>query len=140
MRKELSAGQKKKKEKGICITNRCMKPSAKNKSYCHCCISKRYRANNPEMYAYSNLKQNAKKRGKEFDLSFEDFTIFLKKNPNYMRKKGTSIKALQIDRIAVNKGYTLDNIQAITLAENVWKQHNIDYQMDDPMKENYCPF
>lgn len=72
------------------------------------------------------LKNNAKRRGKDFSLTLDDFMHFLKQNPNYMVKKGIRVKSLQIDRIDNLKGYSLDNIRAITLRENVYKRHNHD--------------
>ena len=83
------------------------------------------------------LRNNAKRRGKFFDLTYEQFLEFLKKDaPNYMRKRGRTVKKLQIDRIDPDKGYTATNIQCITTLENIRKMHSdrIQKDLDD------CPF
>lgn len=128
---QLTKHQLKKKAKGTCVSRRCTKPAARG-NFCHSCAMKRYAHKNPEKYKWMVLRNNALRRGKEFTLTFEEFKEFLDENPDYMKKCGTSVKALQIDRIDVEKGYSKDNIQCITLQENVWKQHNVDY--------SDCPF
>lgn len=65
---------------------------------------------------------NAKRRGKEFTLTIEYFTKLVKEN-DYMRKRGTTAKSLQIDRMDETKGYTDDNVRCITLRQNVIKYH-----------------
>lgn len=67
--------------------------------------------------AYNNLKCNAKRRGKEFDLSFEDFEK-LAIECDYLKGKGRKTSSYSIDRIDNTKGYTIDNIQVTTLGEN----------------------
>lgn len=67
--------------------------------------------------AYNNLKCNAKRRDKDFDLSFEDFEKFAIEY-DYLRGKGKKTSSYSIDRIDNSKGYTIDNIQVTTLGEN----------------------
>lgn len=136
---KLTPHQKKKKKKGLCVATRCMRQHAENKSFCHTCSKKKCRESNPVKYAFFNLRTNAKRRGKEFSLTFEDFEIFLKRNPDYMKKKGKSCRKLSIDRIDVNKGYVLSNIRAITVSENSRKRH-IEYNHTNPEADNYVPF
>lgn len=118
---KLTKHQLKKKKKGLCVYPRCMCQRADRKLMCHKHSMKVWRENNPEKAAYANLKANANFRGKEFDLSFEDFLSFLKQNPNYLKNKGRTVRKLHIDRIDSTKGYTLDNIRAITSRENCRK-------------------
>lgn len=112
----------------MCITKYCRKPGYRG-NYCHSCHKRRYKERHPERYAYSNLKQNAKRRGKEFDLTFEDFLAFVIKT-NYMVSKGRYKESYHIDRIDETKGYTVDNIQVITNTENIRKflQYNYNEQ------------
>lgn len=69
------------------------------------------------MAAYYTLKSNAKRRGKEFDLTPEQFEQFCRKTL-YIGYKGRTGTALSIDRIDSSKGYTMDNIVVLTNREN----------------------
>lgn len=111
-----------KHSKRICATSRCIKPIYAPNWYCHSCIKERQIAKDPILYAYRVLMNNAKRRGKEFTLTIEYFTKLVKEN-DYMRKRGTTAKSLQIDRMDETKGYTDDNVRCITLRQNVIKYH-----------------
>lgn len=125
--------QKQKIRKGICATPFCVKNRAKQKSFCWSCVRERYRQAHPIEYAFQVLRNNAKRRGKDFTLTLEQFTVFVKQN-DYMNKKGTKCKSLQIDRIDESRGYHFDNIQAITLRENIYKYRK------SKMDLNQAPF
>jgi hypothetical protein len=84
--------------------------------------TRRWRESNPIRAAFLNLKNNAKRRGKEFLLSFEEFCEFASKNKIVYGKKRNK-DTWSIDRIDSSKGYSIDNIQLLTLAENSKKQH-----------------
>ena len=86
--------------------------------------NRRYRAKNPVKYAYDTLKHNAKRRGKYFDLSFEDFQKFCYEF-DYIQGKGKTKKSYSIDRIDNDKGYTIDNIRILTLEENSRKHTEV---------------
>ena len=73
-----------------------------------------------------NLKHNAIRRGKVFDLNFEEFKAFAVKS-GYMKKKGRFSQSFHIDRIDENKGYTIDNLQVLTNAQNVKKYLQYSY-------------
>lgn len=96
----------------------------KHKSECKCssCRSRAYRKKFPIKYAFTTLKSNAKRRGIEFSLTIEYFTLFCTKT-NYIRGKGKTSESYSIDRIDINKGYVEDNIQILTLRENTQKMH-----------------
>jgi hypothetical protein len=102
-----------------CFTKKCRKP-AKSGKYCYSCRQKRYKEKNPEYYAFYVLKNNAKRRGVVFGLTFEDFKKFAIKT-NYMKKKGTGSESLHIDRIDEKKGYFKGNIQVLSNSDNVKK-------------------
>lgn len=85
-------------------------------NYC----SKCQRLKNPEKYAYQTLKDNAKRRKKEFTLTFEEFKEFCV-HTSYIARKGRSKNCIHIDRIKENCGYRKDNIQPLTNTENVRK-------------------
>ena len=77
-------------------------------------------------YTFNLLKSNAKRRGKFFDLTLEQFKTFCI-NTGYMEGKGKKATSLSIDRKEVSKGYTIDNLQILTLRANSSKRHEEDY-------------
>lgn len=109
----------------MCITKFCRKPKYKG-NYCHSCKKRRYKEKHPEKYAYIVLKNNARRRGKYFDLTFEQFLEFSVKS-GYMAGKGIYKESLHIDRIDESKGYTIDNIQVLSNIENVKKYLTYNY-------------
>lgn len=126
----LTESQKKKKFKGLCIIPYCKKKHGYGRNICYSCMMKIYIKNHPLEYVYITKKSNAKKKKKYFALTFEEFKIFVG-DTDYMRKRGTSAKSLQMDRkeeciescppFCKKHGYYFDNIQAITLRENRYK-------------------
>ena len=132
-----------------CITPGCSKSAAPKHSYCYACAKAANRARYPLKAAYLNLKDNAKRRGKEFDLTFEQFQIFAAKT-DYMRKKGIHSESYHIDRIDETKGYTINNIQVITNCENLRKFRkfkerinnipNFEVCVSKPVEQVDCPY
>jgi hypothetical protein len=106
-----------KQSKHKCLTLHCRNKHAKGQNYCHTCTRKKWRAKNPEKYAYYTLKYNAKRRGKIFTLTFEEFKTFAA-SCNYMTGKGKTAQSLSIDCIIPEAGYTPENIQPLSLALN----------------------
>lgn len=74
------------------------------------------------------LRDNAKRRGKIFELTFEQFETFAIKT-QYYKKKGIYSDNYHIDRIDESKGYTIDNIQVLTNSANIKKF--LSYKYDD---------
>lgn len=134
----LSEVQQKKYHKGVCLTPYCMKSAAPTKTFCHSCRKKKQIESNPLLYSYRVLRNNAKRRKKDFSLTFEEFKIFAEQN-DYMNKRGTRAKSFQVDRIDEEKGYHAWNIQCITLRENIhkYRRHKkamgIDFIDPDPV-------
>ena len=95
------------------------KPSEGRRICYHCRYIQR-KENNLERLCYTRLRNHAKERNKAFDITFEQFKEFCIKS-NYLNCKGIRKNSLHIDRIDESKGYSLDNIQAITNTENVKK-------------------
>lgn len=119
---ELTQNQKAKLKKGLCINAYCKNRKGKRRNICEACSSRKYRKNHPLKSAYQNLKNNAKRRGKEFSLTLEQFAQFAV-NTFYMDKRGKHHNGLHIDRIDETRGYHADNIQPLTNTENVKKYH-----------------
>lgn len=102
-----------------CVTKYCR---GKTKyRLCQNCRNKKYRENNPVLYCYHALKNNAKRRGKFFGLTFEEFKEFCVET-KYMDKKGKTRNKYTIDRICNDLGYIRANIQIMKQHENSSKQ------------------
>lgn len=119
------------KKKGICPAYRCSNKIADKKKFCHRHHAQYQKETNPIGYAYSSLKQNAKRRNKEFKLTIKEFRQFCGET-NYINLKGKKASCASIDRINPNKGYEIGNIQILSLSDNSKKMHQDNN--DD------CPF
>ncbi len=136
--RKLTDAEKRKNEKGLCITRYCSREHAKQRRYCYRCKHRRHAKSKPISYAFQNLKSNAKRRGKEFSLTLKEFTEFVE-NSGYMDRKGKTKMAFSVDRIDEGKGYSADNIQVLTISENrkkahreamARKYHDLDYDQE----------
>lgn len=136
----LTPHQENKKKKGLCIATRCSTCRAKNRNFCHRHVKINWAKDNPEKHVFDQRKANALKKGKSWELTFQQFLKFLKKNPDYMTKRGRKVKCLSIDRHENHLGYTEENIRSVSVGYNSWKRNHIDYQTTDPTAENYCGF
>ena len=87
---------------------------------CPSCHSRKMRRLHPMRYAFENLRSNSKRRGIPFNLTFEQFAYFCFLIP-YIQNKGITKDSLTIDRRDSTKGYTLDNLQAMTNSDNARK-------------------
>jgi hypothetical protein len=132
----------------MCIIPTCnKKPSRGN--YCHACAKRRYRDANPLRSAYTQLRHNAKRRGKVFTLTFEQFKEFAIKT-EYAFRKGRTGSSYHIDRIDEHGPYSIENIQVLTNSENVRKFRSFQYRDEDgphfktitvkPVLAGDCPF
>lgn len=127
---------KQKKEK--CI--HCKRREQENGRSCHRCVKKRYITRNPVNYAkyiFNALKQNAKRRKKDFQLSFDQFQTFCD-NTSYLVLKGREPEKYCIDRKNHHIGYTIDNIQLKTGLFNSrkawWERSQMEEHMPDEFK------
>lgn len=87
---------------------------------CRRCSNRKYRERHPVKAAYYNLKSNAKRRGKDFDISLQDFERWCVET-DYIYGKGRTQHSFTIDRIDNSAGYTIDNIRKISNSENAKK-------------------
>ena len=83
---------------------------------------RRWAEKHPLKRVYHNLRSHAKSRKKTFSLTFEEFKKFVEKT-DHMAKKGRRSLSLQIDRKDETRGYHADNIQCLTLKENMRKRY-----------------
>lgn len=110
-----------------CVTNGCKNRCKQYGTVCSSCASRVYRQNHPVRYAYNTLKTNAKRRGKEFTITFEYFQQFCYET-NYIAGKGRSKISYSVDRIDESKGYVPGNLQVLSLSENIKKYLKYDFQ------------
>jgi|SRR6478736_10491681 len=121
----MTDSQRQKYEKGLCIEPFC-KSKQGNGSRCHKHIRQRFQEKNPIKHVFMYMRQNARRRGKKWELTFRQFCRFVKRE-NYMELKGKTPKSMTIDRKKNHLGYTKDNIQAVTLSFNSRKGDRMMY-------------
>lgn len=109
-----------KKKRGLCVSHGCTSPPTERDRFCAKHSKKWQRLHNPLAYCFANLKQNAKRRGKDFGLTIDQFKKFCE-DTNYLKLKGKGKKSASIDRIDPNRGYFIDNIQILSLSDNASK-------------------
>jgi len=112
----------KNKNPKLCQAYRCKNKKMDRHRFCSKHAKRYQKEVNPENYYFNILRSNANRRGKQFSLTLEEFKVFCKRT-GYLEKKGKSAGSASIDRIDPSKGYQLDNIQMITLADNTRKMH-----------------
>lgn len=106
-----------KRAKGICVAHGCSNPPGTRDRFCWKHRKRYKKEHNPISYTYQILKGNARRRGKVFNLTIDQFRIFCEKT-NYLALKGRSSSSASIDRIDPSKGYEADNIQILSLSDN----------------------
>lgn len=101
-----------------CATKFCKNSVSKGTgAYCNTCKSRRWRATNVMRYCYNNLKSNAKRRHKPFDIDFEYFAEFCVKN-DYLAGRGRKKDCYTVDCKINELGYVKGNLQRLTKSEN----------------------
>lgn len=92
---------------------------------CNTCASKAFRLKHEATAAYLSLKNNAKRRGKEFTLTLEEWKKFCSET-NYLQLRGTLPEQSCVDRKDATKGYSYDNLQILTNSQNGIKGNTVD--------------
>jgi hypothetical protein len=108
-------------KKRKCATKFCRKGAAPSRSFCHSCIIKARKEKDPIFYHYGVFRRNARRRGKEFSLSFEEYKEFVTKHKVFV--EGVKNSNMTIDRIDQDLGYFIGNIQVLTVSENSRKRY-----------------
>lgn len=101
---------------------------------CHRCAKALYKSRHPDKYFYQKLRGNAQRRGKKFNLTFNEFLEFCNKT-GYLEKKGKNPDSYCIDRIDNSKGYSYDNIRVVSLSINTLKRNYVDHNPYSKMTE-----
>lgn len=100
-----------------CSTEKCRNQRAHSRTVCYKCKKKRYIDKDPIRYCYQTLKDNAKRRGKYFDLPLNWFRKWATK---YLmtHARGRTRDSFSVDRDKNHLGYTKTNIRPSTVGEN----------------------
>lgn len=124
-----------------CKTKGCKNKAMKDRTICCTCKSKRYKEKYVLNYIFQTLKDNAKRRGKDFTLTLDEFKEFCEKT-GYDKKRGKTAWSLSIDRRDPCLGYSKDNIRAITLSDNSKLANGTIVDVPDYLKlvEEECPY
>jgi hypothetical protein len=102
-----------------CKTKYCTNAlSKKGKSpYCGKCRSRRYREKHPLYSTYLIKKYNAKRDGISFTVTYDEWYGYCMKT-GYIELKGQEPTSQVIDRKLPELGYTISNMQPLTVVEN----------------------
>lgn len=121
----------KQKNKNKCITDKCKRSREGNNATCRSCRYKKEKDNDLVAWSYRTLKANAKRRGKDFTLTLDQFREFCFET-ELMTNRGRKSLSFTVDRIENNKGYHIDNIQVLTLKDNLRKEKILQYDYKHP--------
>lgn len=100
------------------------------------------RLRDPAKILFHEMRGNAKRRGKDWSLTLEQFREIVAQQ-DYLDGRGCTRHCLHLDRIDNTKGYHFDNIQVITCAENVAKgnaERRRSFTDAPPLPDDNCPF
>lgn len=128
----LPPAEKRKAKNGFCIEKFCRKRRPKKgKRFvglrCSCCARRKWAEENPVKYVLANLRGNARRRGKEFSLTLEEFKKFTEKEKYFEKPRGREKLSISVDREKNEFGYHAWNIKAITIQANSVKRAYVDY-------------
>jgi len=100
-------------KKDKCKTWGCKNKTKNNRKLCPKCRMREWRAKYPDRAAYHRKKTNAKRRGIQFDLTFDDFMLVY-------------VQGYVLDRDNSMRGYELGNVLPMALHANAIKGATID--------------
>lgn len=116
------------KDPRLCKAYRCKNLRNKHDRFCSKHRHRYQKENDPVAYTYNARKARAKERGHNFTITLDEFRKWCSET-GYMDAKGKKAGSASIDRIDPSLGYTYDNMQILSLADNSAKQH-----------KDACPF
>lgn len=107
-----------------CQSPCCRNNTEGNTKYCATCRNRQYRERDKVRYFLNNLRKSAKKRHIFFDLELEEFKTWATKENFRFGIKAHGDRD-SVDRVKVGQypGYTITNIQKLTVAQNSQKYH-----------------
>lgn len=132
-----------------CRVPTCNNPSARHRTLCHKCRSRKYKRNNPWRYYYNSHKQSARRRKIPWKLTFKQFRKIWRDSGKFEAK--VNGEGWSMHRVDVNKGYEVENVEIIPVQLNVeifWTHDR--YQINFKWRERWsqrnnqpiddCPF
>lgn len=108
----------------------CSHKHEKNRTQCRKCRYKKEKETDLVAWSYRTLKANAKRRGKAFSLTLDEFRDFCYET-QLLTNRGTKSTSYTVDRKDNRYGYHVGNIQKLTNSENAKKKDKIltyDYE------------
>jgi hypothetical protein len=96
-----------------------------------------WRKRNPFKAAWRQMVDKCRRKRRHLGLTYEQFEEFCRAT-GYTDGSGRHRHNLHIDRIDPRKGYTVDNIQALTCTENTAKGNRERHFCEEEPGE--CPF
>jgi hypothetical protein len=102
---------------------------------CNTCRSRDYAARNPLRIVWLNIKKSAKRRGKEFSLTYER-VVELATEAGYVLGNNRHANGLSFDRIKTGIGYTDSNMRVLTLSENSAREYRDEWEPAETSPEN----
>lgn len=127
----------KKRRNGVCKHWGCNNLAASRGWICETCKSRKSRINNPQRYAFQQVKRSADLRSIPFNLTFDEFLEF-DRQTSYVASKGRESESLTIDRIDSSRGYEIGNIRALTWSQNCTKKVEGMTDPIDPIAKALC--
>lgn len=106
----------------ICVARGCMKSSPQGTRFCFKHKREWQKINNPLRYWFDVLRQNAKRRSKNFELTIDDFKDFCNETDYIALKGRKNAGNYTIDRRNDKLGYIKGNIYILTLGQNSRKR------------------
>ena len=135
LKRILNPHQQQKYAAGLCVHNGCTKAHAPGRTTCYKCRTDKFRERNYLMYTFNALRNNARRRCREFTLTLEEFRIFCAKT-DYLEKKGRNAYSATIDRINNSLGYSFNNIQILDHEDNCAKGCS-EYEPEEILEEPF---
>jgi len=112
-------------KKKRCQAHACSSKKAPARTLCHRHLRILEKERDPVRYAYRVTRQNAKRRGKDWSITYEEWADFCART-RYLENKGRGPNSATLDRIDAAKGYSLDNIRILSLSDNSRKGATTD--------------
>lgn len=105
-----------------CKSEKCKGQAPKRGNYCYKCLYEKQKAKDPVKWAYGILRRNARRRGKSFEITLQEFAQFCYET-EILHGRGRTSTSYHIDRIDDELGYTKDNLQVLTNSQNIRKEN-----------------
>jgi hypothetical protein len=112
---------------GQCQSANCKNDTVGNRKHCSTCRSQVYRQADPVRYFLNNLRESAAKRHIFFDLELEEFRAWcIKEQFKFGIKEHGARDSVDRKKVGQYPGYTINNIQKLTVQQNSQKYHSHD--------------